>query len=60
MAKFFLSSTMKGRYHGIDLNINQMYLILSDGDILYSCPPVLDPKLSIETKYKLINFAKTS
>ena len=37
-----------------------MYLILEDGGILYSCPPVLDPNLSIDSKIKLIEFAKSS
>ena len=37
-----------------------MYLILEDGGILYSCPPVLDPNLSIDSKIELINFAKSS
>lgn len=51
---------MDGQYEGINLNIKQIYIVLEDGDILYSCPPVLDPNVSISPKQKLINMAKKS
>ena len=35
-----------------------MYLVLDDGDILYSCPPVLEPNLSLEGKDFLMKKAR--